>query len=81
MHIGIGLQFANLDGKVTDADAYQRELDLASRAEEAGFDSVFVSEHHFSDYQLTSEQMMVLSWVAARTTRLRWVGVTASASA
>ena len=71
MHIGLGLQFANLDGKVTDAAAYGRELDLASRAEDAGFDSVFVSEHHFSDYQLTSEQMMVLSWVAARTTRVK----------
>jgi alkanesulfonate monooxygenase SsuD/methylene tetrahydromethanopterin reductase-like flavin-dependent oxidoreductase (luciferase family) len=71
MHIGLGLQFANLDGKATDADAYRRELDLAARAEDAGFDSVFVSEHHFSDYQLTSQQMMVLSWVAARTENLK----------
>jgi alkanesulfonate monooxygenase SsuD/methylene tetrahydromethanopterin reductase-like flavin-dependent oxidoreductase (luciferase family) len=71
MHIGLGLQFANLDGKASDAAAYRRELDLAARAEDAGFDSVFVSEHHFSDYQLTSQQMMVLSWVAARTERLK----------
>ena len=72
MHIGLGLQFANLDGKVTDAEAYRRELDLAARAEGAGFDSVFVSEHHFSDYQLTSQQMMVLSWVAARTEHIKF---------
>ncbi len=71
MHIGLGLQFANLDGKATDAEAYRRELDLAARAEGAGFDSVFVSEHHFSDYQLTSQQMMVLSWVAARTEHIK----------
>ena len=71
MHIGLGLQFANLDGRVTDAEAYHRELDLAARAEDAGFDSVFVSEHHFSDYQLTSQQSMVLSWVAAKTTRVK----------
>ena len=71
MHTGLGLQFANLDNKVTDAEVYRRELALGGRAEEAGFDSVFVSEHHFSDYQLTSEQMMVLSWVAARTTRIK----------
>ena len=56
MHTGIGLQFANLDNKVTDLEVYRRELALASRAEDAGFDSVFVSEHHFSDYQLTSQQ-------------------------
>ena len=71
MHIGLGLQFANLDNKVTDDEVYRRELDLAARAEDVGFDSVFVSEHHFSDYQLTSEQMMVLSWIAARTTRIK----------
>jgi alkanesulfonate monooxygenase SsuD/methylene tetrahydromethanopterin reductase-like flavin-dependent oxidoreductase (luciferase family) len=71
MHIGLGLQFANLDGKVSDAEAYRRELHLAVQAERVGFDSVFVSEHHFSDYQLTSEQMMVLSWIAGQTTRVR----------
>ena len=71
MHIGLGLQFANLDGKESDAEAYRRELHLAVEAERAGFDSVFVSEHHFSDYQLTSEQMMVLSWIAGQTTRVK----------
>ncbi len=71
MHIGLGLQFANLDNQVTDMEVYRRELALAARAEDAGFDSVFVSEHHFSDYQLTSEQMMVLSWIAAQTKRLK----------
>jgi alkanesulfonate monooxygenase SsuD/methylene tetrahydromethanopterin reductase-like flavin-dependent oxidoreductase (luciferase family) len=71
MHIGLGLQMANLDRKVSDADVYRHELGLAGRAEEVGFDSVWVSEHHFSDYQLTSQQSMILSWLAARTTRLR----------
>jgi alkanesulfonate monooxygenase SsuD/methylene tetrahydromethanopterin reductase-like flavin-dependent oxidoreductase (luciferase family) len=71
MHIGLGLQLANLDRKVSDADVYRLELALAGRAEESGFDSVFVSEHHFSDYQLTSQQSMVLSWLAAQTTRIK----------
>jgi alkanesulfonate monooxygenase SsuD/methylene tetrahydromethanopterin reductase-like flavin-dependent oxidoreductase (luciferase family) len=71
MHTGLGLQFANLDNLVTDFEVYERELHLARRAEEVGFDSVFVSEHHFSDYQLTSEQMMVLSWIAAQTQRVQ----------
>jgi alkanesulfonate monooxygenase SsuD/methylene tetrahydromethanopterin reductase-like flavin-dependent oxidoreductase (luciferase family) len=71
MHIGLGLQFANLDRRVPDAAVYELELGLGARAETAGFDSVWVSEHHFSDYQLTSQQSMVLSWLAARTTRVK----------
>src|SRR6187200_2752548 len=71
MHIGLGLQFANLDRRVSDAAVYELELGLGARAEEAGFDSIWVSEHHFSDYQLTSQQSMVLSWLAARTTHAR----------
>lgn len=71
MHIGLGIQLANLDRRVTDADVYRVELGLAARAEDAGFDSVFVSEHHFSDYQLTSQQSMVLSWLSAQTKRLK----------
>lgn len=62
---------ANLDRKVSDADVYRFELGLAAQAEQAGFDSVFVSEHHFSDYQLTSQQGIVLAWLAAQTSRIR----------
>lgn len=71
MHIGLGLQFNNLDGRTSDAEVYRRELGLAARAEEAGFDSVWASEHHFSDYQLTASTPMFLSWVAGQTTRVR----------
>jgi alkanesulfonate monooxygenase SsuD/methylene tetrahydromethanopterin reductase-like flavin-dependent oxidoreductase (luciferase family) len=71
MHTGLGLQFANLDGKVTDAEVYRHELALAARAEDAGFDSVWTSEHHFADYQLTPQPLMFLSWVAAQTTRVK----------
>src|SRR5207248_4888867 len=71
MHIGLGLQFNNLDGKTTDAEVYVRELGMAARAEDAGFDSVWASEHHFSDYQLTSATPMFLSWVAGQTKRLK----------
>ena len=62
---------ANLDRKLTDAEVYRFELGLAGRAEQAGFDSVWVSEHHFSDYQLTSQQGMVLSWLAGQTSRIK----------
>jgi alkanesulfonate monooxygenase SsuD/methylene tetrahydromethanopterin reductase-like flavin-dependent oxidoreductase (luciferase family) len=71
MHIGLGLQFNNLDGKTSDAEVYRRELHLAAQAERAGFDSVWASEHHFSDYQLTASTPMFLSWVAGQTSRVK----------
>jgi alkanesulfonate monooxygenase SsuD/methylene tetrahydromethanopterin reductase-like flavin-dependent oxidoreductase (luciferase family) len=71
MHIGLGLQFNNLDRKVSDAEVYRRELGHAARAEEVGFDSVWASEHHFSDYQLTASTPMFLSWVAGQTKRVK----------
>jgi alkanesulfonate monooxygenase SsuD/methylene tetrahydromethanopterin reductase-like flavin-dependent oxidoreductase (luciferase family) len=71
VHIGFGPQFANLDGQLTDVEAYRRDLELAARAEEVGFDSVWTSEHHFSDYQITSQQLMFLSWLAGQTEHIR----------
>jgi alkanesulfonate monooxygenase SsuD/methylene tetrahydromethanopterin reductase-like flavin-dependent oxidoreductase (luciferase family) len=71
VHIGFGPQFANLDGRLSDADAYRRDLELAARAEAVGFDSVWTSEHHFSDYQLTSQMLMFLAWVAGQTQRIK----------
>jgi alkanesulfonate monooxygenase SsuD/methylene tetrahydromethanopterin reductase-like flavin-dependent oxidoreductase (luciferase family) len=71
MHVGFGPQFHNLDRRITDLEAYRRDLTLAARAEEAGFDSVWTSEHHFSDYQLTSQMLMFLSWVAGQTKRVK----------
>jgi alkanesulfonate monooxygenase SsuD/methylene tetrahydromethanopterin reductase-like flavin-dependent oxidoreductase (luciferase family) len=61
----------SLDGKVSDAEVYSRELALAVHAEEAGFDSVWFSEHHFQDYQLTAQTPMVLSWIAGQTQRVK----------
>src|SRR6516165_11905958 len=71
MHIGLGLTMQNLDAQTTDAEVYRQELGLAARAEGAGFDSVWMSEHHFSDYQLTPQTPMVLSWLAGQTRHLK----------
>src|SRR5579871_1909185 len=71
MHLGLGLQLANLDRRKSDADVYRFELGLGARAEADGFDSVWVSEHHFGNYQLTSQQTMVLSWLAGQTTDVK----------
>lgn len=72
MHIGLGITLQNLDGARTDAEVYRHELALAARAETAGFDSVWMSEHHFADYQMTPQTPMVLSWLAGQTTRIKF---------
>jgi alkanesulfonate monooxygenase SsuD/methylene tetrahydromethanopterin reductase-like flavin-dependent oxidoreductase (luciferase family) len=71
MHTGLTLMFQNLDGGRTDAEVYRQELGFAARAEDVGFDSVWAPEHHFSDYQLTPNVPQFLSWVAAKTSRVK----------
>ena len=38
MHIGLGLQLANVDRRVSDAEVYEFELVLAAQAEARCFD-------------------------------------------
>ena len=71
MHVGLGLTFQNLIPGQTDTEVYRNELALAARAEASGFDSVWTPEHHFTDYMLTPNVVQFLSWVAARTTRVK----------
>jgi alkanesulfonate monooxygenase SsuD/methylene tetrahydromethanopterin reductase-like flavin-dependent oxidoreductase (luciferase family) len=71
MHVGLGLCFQNLDAKMSDADVYKLELGFAARAEDAGYDSVWTPEHHFSDYQLTPNVPQFLAWVAGQTKRVK----------
>jgi alkanesulfonate monooxygenase SsuD/methylene tetrahydromethanopterin reductase-like flavin-dependent oxidoreductase (luciferase family) len=51
MKFGYGLLTAQrpLDGETSYAEVYEETLDLARRAEAAGFDSVWLTEHHFFD--------------------------------
>jgi alkanesulfonate monooxygenase SsuD/methylene tetrahydromethanopterin reductase-like flavin-dependent oxidoreductase (luciferase family) len=47
------------------------ELEQMVLAEELGYDSVWLTEHHFSDYGLSSAPSVLLSHVAARTRRIQ----------
>jgi len=46
-------------------------IELAVRAEELGYDSVSLSEHHFSDYVGVPNPAVVAAAIAARTERIR----------
>ncbi len=52
-------------------DRYEQALTQAIRADEAGFDSVWLTEHHFSRHGIVSDSLMVLAHLAARTSSVR----------
>jgi alkanesulfonate monooxygenase SsuD/methylene tetrahydromethanopterin reductase-like flavin-dependent oxidoreductase (luciferase family) len=54
----------------THAERHRNIIEQAVRAEERGFTSVHVGEHHFCDY-IVSSPPVVLAAIAERTTTLR----------
>jgi alkanesulfonate monooxygenase SsuD/methylene tetrahydromethanopterin reductase-like flavin-dependent oxidoreductase (luciferase family) len=70
LHIGINLGFAALHPGITDEEMYHGELDLAVLADRLGYDSVWAVEHHFEDYSLCPDNLLVLAHLAGRTSRI-----------
>lgn len=70
LHIGINLGFATLHPGITDEEMYHGELDLAVLADRLGYDSVWAVEHHFEDYSLCPDNLLVLAHLAGRTSRI-----------
>lgn len=69
MKVGIALNITGEPGRA-DAEVVRAHLGLAELAEELGFDSVFVLEHHFSGYVLSPSPFQLLAYLAARTQRV-----------
>src|SRR5262245_40390158 len=59
------------EGPVGDSIGYRKYIDYVLRAEELGFHSVFVVEHHFTGVGQLSASLNFLSYLAGRTRRLR----------
>jgi alkanesulfonate monooxygenase SsuD/methylene tetrahydromethanopterin reductase-like flavin-dependent oxidoreductase (luciferase family) len=58
------------DYPITDSQQLDRELHLADLVEPLGFDSFWTIEHHFSPYGMTTNPTQLLTYVAARTSRI-----------
>ena len=72
LDVGIGIftgQVA-IDGGGA-ATSYRAILALAAEAEKVGFDSAWISEHHFAGDSYVPAPLTVLAAVAARTERIR----------
>lgn len=55
----------------TESEVYRNNLELACLADELGFHSVWIAEHHFTDYGLVGNTMQYLTAVATMTERIR----------
>ena len=70
MHVGLCTGFSNYR-KIDDAQFMQEELKQILLGEELGYDSIWMTEHHFDDYSLSPAPLMTLAWLAANTKRMR----------
>jgi alkanesulfonate monooxygenase SsuD/methylene tetrahydromethanopterin reductase-like flavin-dependent oxidoreductase (luciferase family) len=58
-------------GHASDSQIYREFVDYVCEAEELGFDSVFLVEHHFTGQAQVSATLTLLGYLAARTSRMR----------
>lgn len=72
MHVGKGIFIQNLGNSTrSDEETLKLEMDLAIAAEGQRFGSVWTSEHHFTGYHMVPGVTQILTYLAARTTRVR----------
>ena len=58
-------------GPAGDSDGYHHFINYVIEAERLGFSSVFLVEHHFTGFGQVSASLNLLSYLAARTERIR----------
>jgi len=72
LRFGIGHDFRNLNpSKRTFAQVYSQSLERIVRAEELGYDYVFLGEHHLTADGHAPSLFPILGAIAARTSRIR----------
>ena len=70
MHVGIASGFAN-HAPLPDDQFVREEMTQLLLAEELGFQSIWITEHHFSDYSIAPNPLQYLTWLAAKTKTCR----------
>jgi alkanesulfonate monooxygenase SsuD/methylene tetrahydromethanopterin reductase-like flavin-dependent oxidoreductase (luciferase family) len=72
MHVGLATGFAHQRGReYDDARFVREEISNLVLAEELGFDSVWITEHHFSDYSMSNDPVQLLTYIAAKTKHVK----------
>ena len=69
---GLASGFAHQRGDgYSDQQFVREEVENLVLAEELGFDSVWMTEHHFSDYSMSNDPLQLLTYIAGRTKRIK----------
>lgn len=72
MHVGMATGFQHQSGdEVPDSTFMREDLEMSVLAEELGFESIWVTEHHFSNYSLSPAPLQTLAYLAGRTRKVR----------
>src|SRR5690349_2634149 len=72
MHVGIATGFQHQSGdEVNDTKFLKEDLDMAIEAEDLGFESIWVTEHHFSNYSISPSPLQSLAYLAGRTKQVK----------
>jgi alkanesulfonate monooxygenase SsuD/methylene tetrahydromethanopterin reductase-like flavin-dependent oxidoreductase (luciferase family) len=71
MQIGYATTFQNPLRARPDREIWDDEVRFSLLAEELGFDAIWSTEHHFTDYEMIPNPVQFLTYMAGRTTRVR----------
>lgn len=72
MHVGYATGFQHQSGPgLHDGTFIQDDLRMAIDAEDLGFESIWVTEHHFSDYSISPSPLQTLAYLAGQTKRVK----------
>jgi alkanesulfonate monooxygenase SsuD/methylene tetrahydromethanopterin reductase-like flavin-dependent oxidoreductase (luciferase family) len=72
MHVGLATGFAHQGGPFGSDDQFVRdEVANLVLADELGYDSVWITEHHFSDYSMSNDPLQLLTYIAGKTRRVK----------
>lgn len=72
MNFGLAFFFRNSPAvKVSFPELYKRHLELAVKAEELGYDTIWLTEHHFVEDGYPPSLLPIATAIAARTKKIR----------
>jgi len=71
LDIGLMFSFRRTDTRRSFAEVYRDELDLIRKAERLGFDTVWLTEHHFAEDGYSPAIVPIAGAIAAVTERIR----------
>jgi alkanesulfonate monooxygenase SsuD/methylene tetrahydromethanopterin reductase-like flavin-dependent oxidoreductase (luciferase family) len=72
MQIGMQMVFQSWGyGGISDSQVMAEDIELGILADQLGFDGLWPVEHHFSDYSFCPDNIVLLSFMAARTKQIK----------